>query len=741
MFAQLGRFQSATLLTETECFVGDSIPNTPISRLGIFAWASSGFGVGLGRSVVAMMTAIGCCGSAGALFAQAEHQSSAFVIPIPAAHQIQVADYQVASRPVHVVESSAVRTVSLPGNATLTGEIDLPVATSILVQPSKVSPVSANSVADDWNLEATDWRNRQLQSKLATAAEGLEQSRLPQLEEAKDALKSALVQVESYVGVGTENGQRWLKFLRVDEIRAELENQRLQPAKFAELEMNMRQNYLGLENAPMIQLRSALHDMKLAAKYGQTPPDRTIQSLQSALQQVAESLNGSESNGAGSQRSEAVGRVLNLLVETNQVPNSVAEVRSVFSTSNFQVTVRENGINRLISRAVAEPSPVNECILGTRVIGRACLTGNISADLFPVQSGLGVRVNLSGQLTSRNRGYNRGVVLGTSSTSPVFLSKPVVVNQQGVTSSPSSISTRLQTSINSIQHRLKIVRRIAKRKAAEQKSQADAISEWRMQKKVKRQYEEQVEEQLAQARGKLAEVKEQTQNRPEFQRVGFPKPQVSFASSDTTVDLNAVQAASYQLAADTSSPIPKPLDALAVIDLHQSAIINALETLLADRTIHQHDLDDLAKQILGKVPEELLNGEPQDPFTVTMLGYNPVQVEFDQDQVKISLRFSRIDGNDRKIPGAIVTVQYAVTMDDNRFVLSRQGDLEIELPRVRSRIQATSLRSAVKVKLEPVFKETIVSEPVDIRKLFPNAPPISLASVRFDDGWLQVVVR
>ncbi|MEM8736491.1 MAG: hypothetical protein AAGG44_19835, partial [Planctomycetota bacterium] len=617
-----------------------------------------------------------------------QYPSSGVIVTTPVSHPSVV--YSTPGQPVRFSSGATLRTELLPVTKTAIAYPPVPVPEPVTTVTTNTASLSgASSVTEDWDLAATDWQGQRLQATLARAAAGLDQERLPQIEQAKTELKAALVQVESYVGVGTTNGDRWLRFMRVNEIRAELEKERPQPAKFAELEMHMRQNYMGLENAPMTRLRAALHNMELASKYGQSPT-RTIESLERAIQTAAEALNTAGPAGANSERYQSIGRVLNLLVETKQVPGTVADLRSSFSSSNFQVTVHESGINRLISRAVAEPSPVNECILGTRVLGRACLTGSVSADLFPVQSGIGVRVNLTGEITSRNRGFNRGVVLGTSSRSPVFLSKPVIVNQYGINASPSSVSTRLQSSINSIQHRLRIVRRIAKRKAAEQKPQADAIAEARMQNKVQRQYDEQVEEQLTQARGKLSEIRQQAQNRPEFERLDFPKPVVSYASSDATVDLNAVQAASFQLAATQSSPIPKPMDALAVVDLHQSAVINAMETLLGDRTIHQHDLDDLARQILGKVPEELLNGEPQDPFTVTMLGFNPVQVEFDQDQVKISLRFSRIDGNDRKIPGAIVTVKYGVSLSGNRLYLTRQGDLEIELPRVRSRIQATS---------------------------------------------------
>ncbi|MFK7734515.1 MAG: hypothetical protein AB8B50_00705 [Pirellulaceae bacterium] len=615
---------------------------------------------------------------------------------------------------------------------------------SVLQNPRANSEVDSRNAkgaepTKTWNLEAKDWNDRQLQRVLISAYNELDAAALITPEDAISELEQSLAAVERYVRPETANGKHWMSFLQVDAIRAELEKANPAADRFAEFEMDMQQNYVGLENGPFLKLRDSLGEVKRAIKYGKAP-DRTIQIFERRIDGLVESLNEPlDETQAGAY--EDISRMLNLLADAGQAKSAQSQIRSRYSSPNVLVSVRECTLNRFLARAVAEPSPVNECILGTRILGNACLSGSVSADLTPMQGAVAMRLNLSGYLSSNNRGYNRGVVLNTTGDSPIHAMKPIVITQSSISSSPASVSTNLTTRINSIQHRLRIVRRIARRKAAEQKPQADQISEGRLRRKLQTQYDDQVEGQLAPLRTRLAELQRTRDARPEFQRLDLPRPAVVLASTHQSIDATVVQAATYQLAASGPCPIPKSLSAGAIIEIHQSILVNALETLLGDRVIEQHDLDDLAKQFLGSVPEELKTGDAVEPFLARMPAFNPVQVQFDDGQVKVTLRFSRLEGNDRKIAGAVVSATYQPELVGNRLRLTRIGDLEIELPLVRSSSRRTILRSAAKVKLEEVFKESFETQALDLRRAVPNAPDIRIESIKFDEGWAQIAIR
>ncbi len=79
-------------------------------------------------------------------------------------------------------------------------------------------------------------------------------------------------------------------------------------------------------------------------------------------------------------------------------------------------------------------------------------------------------------------------------------------------------ATELQTSINQIEHRLRIVRRIATRKAAEQQPEANAIGQGRLQSRLAKQFNDQIEQQLVQGWRKSQWTNALNQERVELKR-------------------------------------------------------------------------------------------------------------------------------------------------------------------------------------------------------------------------------
>lgn len=618
-----------------------------------------------------------------------------------------------------------------------------------LPTPDPVQPASATEPADEKEIyqpstdlepTATDPEARRLQSIVIRIWNALDVERIPDPELAKNDLEVAMVQLENYVGDWTENGGKWGEFLRLKEIREELEERAPNTKLLAEIEANMRQNYVGLENLPFTNLRESLRRYRLALTYGGSRAEPFAKFLEAQLQAFFELLEKPR-EGAGSERAEQIARLANFLFDSNQQPWMVAELVSEHHVPNVQIYAKESLVNQLVSRAVDEPSPVNEIILGTRIIGRARLNGSVSADVLPMQQGVALNLNLTGNLSSSNRGFNRGVVLQTSSSSPILASKNVVVTEYGASSRPATIATNLSSSVDGIEHRLRIVRRIAARKAAEQKPQADAIAEGRMQRRVSSQYDAQVEEQLAEINARLATAKSRAQGRPEFTRLEVPRPEYAVYSTNSTVHANVIQAAAYQLAADRPCPIPRPKTSQVVVELHQSFFINAFESLLSNRTIHHHDIDDLAQQFLGETPPAATEATEGEPFSVTFTSFNPVQVELDNNTVGLTLRFAALYGEESIENGAIVKVVYQPRIKQGILTLQRIDEIDVSVQGRLSSVQRASLNGALRAKLKELLPEVIESEQMDLGDQFPNAANFKLNWLKIDDGWVQLGVR
>ncbi len=587
-------------------------------------------------------------------------------------------------------------------------------------------------------ISATDATSRALQSIIVQAMNNLDVARIPKLDEARSRLSTSISRLEKFVNLSSSNGQAWNIFLKLDTLKKELAADKPDLLTLVDLQANMRQNYVGLEYLQFVEVREALSHVIAAMRYGSNPA-KSIEVLEVKLRQLFDSLNEPIS-GSGTDRNYAVALMANYLYEMKQTPAALSQIRSQFSTPNFRVTAREDLVNRLLARSVAEPNPVNECLLGTRIIGQACLLGSVSADLRPMLGGISVALNLNGNISTKSQGYNRGVVLGSTATSPVFVSKQIFVTPTGISSSPATVCTNLQTSINSIDHRLGIVRRIAKRKAAEQKPLADAIAQGRLQSRISTRYDSQVDQQLSEANVRLASFR--SQPLPELGRLGISRPTLDVHSTDSSLHGDVVQAAVHQLAADRACTIPKSSNADIFLEAHQSAVVNALDIVVGDRTIRNVELGRYAEQIAGKIPEDLKKEIEGEEWSVTLATFRPVDLEFDDGKVTVKLRTTRMSRGDQTLEDyAMVTAVYRPSYANGRITLTREGEVDLNFPRTTRVLRQITLRSFLKTKFNEFFKEEIVTQPIDLKKAFPNAPSMSITSLQLDDGWLQLGVR
>ncbi len=612
---------------------------------------------------------------------------------------------------------------------------------SSIVRATKDDPAKKDGSTDSGKTlvaDSSDPTSRQLQAIVIQAIDQLDASRLPQRQESLARVRAAIVNLEAYINLSSPNGQAWSQFLKLDELKRELSAERPQIDRLVELELNMRQNYLGLEYAPYQELRRGIGELVRALRYG-SQPERTIEVLDGKLRQLVEDLS-EPVTGMASDRALEVGLIANYLYEMNQAPAALARLRQQYSSPNVQVYVSESLVNRLLTRSVAEPSPVNECLLGTHIVGQACMLGTLHADLLPMSSGVSILLNLNANLTTQSQGYNRGVVIGSTSYSPVNASKQIFVNRSGISATPAIVATNLQTSINSIDHRLRIVRRIASRKAAEQKPLADAIAEGRMQNRVRSQYDQQVDQQLNTARVRLASL--QNEARPELERLGIPKPQLHYNSTSDAIYGNLHQAAGFQLAARVPSGLARPQTADIFAEIHQSAVVNALDIALGERTIRSADLDDYAMQLTGSVSEEIQNEVAGEPWSIALAAYRPVDLQLDDGQITIKLRIVRMTRGPQSLDdSAIVTAVYKPTYSNGVVILDRVGPVDVSFTRASRGLRVVTLRSFLKGKFDTFFKEQVVTKRLSEMSLPAEVPHFDVDTLLIDNGWAQVGLR
>lgn len=578
---------------------------------------------------------------------------------------------------------------------------------------------------------------------LEQAQAQLTEENLPRLEPARSELEASLTLLEQFIGVDPQNGELWSNFLRIPEIRQQLESKTPLYFDLLELEMNMRQNFLGLEYPQFVRLRNALRKFSFAARFYKQESG-FIKSMTQNLQNTLQLLDGSDSVD-DKLRQELVAIASNLY-QSGQAENQLQQLLAMFGSQNVYVTVNESFVSRLGARPVSRPQDVNECILGTRILGTAYMNGDISLSLIPMTNGVGLQLDLSACLSSRNRGYNRGVALTSSSSSPVLASKQLFISSDRLSSIPAVVSTQLNSTIHSIEHRSGLVRKIARKKAAQQKPLADAIAEGRMQSRIEQQFNAEVEQQASQAQSRLTELRQRPI--PEIDRLGFVVPPIGINSTSSLVLAGAVFAEPYQLSATGGCPLTRPADASIVGEIHESALCNGLAVIMAARTIRNTSLGDFVRQVNGRITEELQSEIEGEEWSITFNNNQPVRIEFDDEMIAITVRLIRMTRGKQILKESLsITTKYIPQLVGDRLTLTRQGEVAVTSEKVESGTIQSVMRSFVKSKFDKIFRESFVTEPLTLSKLQARLPPesnlrldIKRVTFRIDQGWLQVAV-
>ena len=584
---------------------------------------------------------------------------------------------------------------------------------------------------------------------LKEGAKELNATSLPSVDQARNKLTAAMQRLEQYlVPHISANGAKWAKFLHWDELKVVVANPEATAADYVAAEMRFRQNYLGLEYKQFTDVRDALAGMSHALRFGKNG-EQTMTLLRLRLEELAAHLQQHSIHEEELERSRDTGLLLSYLWDSRQAPKLRSIIRDNYAQANMQILVSESLANKAIGRPVYQTNPVSEVILGTNMTGCALIDGSLNCCFIPNSQMPQLRLVMQGKVTSDNVGYNRGVRIDSRGFADVTVERTLSVvasssNGMRVEAGPVCIDSDFCSTIDSISHRSKLVRNIAVKKAGKSKSQADEIAEGRLQKRITDQFRQQTDEQLADNGSSNALVV--------MDRLALERPSTHGFTTENELQLYMTHGRPYQLSAPTACPLPTHEGEL-IVRLHQSVVMNYGDSVLGGRILRSEELPELAKQLLGKVPEEMLNQEEERPWSITLANFHPVEMDIRNGQIEIIVRLVRMERGDQALDQSLtVTAVYAPNTIEGKTVLVRQGEVRIDLIGRQARgTRGVTLQAFLKGKFDKLFREKLLDKtPADgetpamlanLQKRFPNLPKLDLADLKMEQGWLQAVLR
>lgn len=598
----------------------------------------------------------------------------------------------------------------------------------------------------------TDGHRKRLLDVIAEASASFDSAKLPRLEPAKRDTAAAILRVRERFAAGTDpdNFRAWMAYLELEPLSTAIAGD-APPAELIRQSLTVRGRLVGtwpgLELSYLRDLREHLDGLIAAAQFGDADVaanlfDRQLQILSDQVEQL-EPIPTAD-------RLAGLSRILEVLQATGQSDPLVSTFSSTFSQPNVVARVGDEVIREAVGRPIEQVEPVRECILGTRLQGQGQLRGSITADLIPSQGAARLAIRLTGSFESRNTGYSGPVRLRTVGRGDVSAVRTVAFSDRGVQLEPHTANASLQTQITSIEHHLRLVRRIASKRAIRQKPNADRIALGRLRERIGRRFAEQT--------SAISRPPVLDEAIVWLQRLDIPEPAQQWSSSEKDISIAMAVSRASQLNAPIPPPTP-PADCGLCVQIHETAVDNALARFLGGRTVRQKQIHRLMELIDRPAPgslsaDESDSGKEADehepPFEIDFHRVRPVIFEARDGVVRIGIRGSRFEQGTRSLERSLeITATYRPRVDENGIVsLVRDAEVRVDFPRARPRaasLSETAVRGNIKRLFEDVFPPTLLDRPVRI----PDDSPLeSLRGREFfprqvltQDGWLTLAIR
>jgi hypothetical protein len=594
---------------------------------------------------------------------------------------------------------------------------------------------------------------------VAQARENFKPVSSEQVAAARAELQKRISELERFVGPSTTNGQRWLKYLKLSDLKQSLAAEA--PAKFEAVDatydrLNRDEN--GLELPKFRALADALRRYRytLAVSQWENPADiyaQQLDALAKALDQYRQEPTAANEVALANQ--------LVVVDNIGQAPALAAAVRKEFGRPNAFIDVSGE-----LLKAAAEPinrsERITDIILGTNIHGNAHTTGKVEIQPVPSDKAGVLQLTSKGHSVSQNVGRNGPAVIRSTAHTDFTATKRVELSDHAFTSSPARADATTNTDIHSISKSgggigSRMVSRIGWQRANQSEGQAEAIAADHAEDRIERQFNNEVHEKLADARKRY----EDEYRRPLARRGEVPD-HIQFGSTKDALTLELTQAGRGQLAA-TVDPPAQPAGHDVTMRLHESAVNNYSGITLSGATVSQAEAGQESKfdVKMPKWMEDAWKKRKTDrdataaaatdgfkPWSLRFRQGRPISVDFEDGKMKLTLHIARLEsGSSDPFTRWDVWGIFVPELQDGGVVLRREGELDALPTGFRGNL--SSLQAAQRNNLIKEFNSrsaqgegfpnTIEFGQFEPEGALKNAGPLQLTHVTSENGWLTLV--
>ncbi len=589
--------------------------------------------------------------------------------------------------------------------------------------------VAVEQALQDWLEELSQARPDQLAVVARAAKLRFQPITDEDVEQAKSELVRAIRALDRFLASGNANNRAvWQTFLRWKELQDQVSSAAPEAEVLRQNEERFSRNEPGLELANFRKVRDAIRRYReiVSASTGMQREKYAEQ-----LDKLADLLERFQQTNSADISGE-IGPILGWLESSQQAPYLVAAVRQHYWRPNVFAEVSSDFLAAGIDDEVNETVEVNDFYKGTDLHGTATTIGRLGLVLVPDSDRASFEIRLSGTAVSKNVGYHGPVTIYSSGVTQINARKPLVADELGLRLNPATARCQTDSNIEGVAAKSCLVQRIASRQAQSSQPGAEAWASRKAERQVAQRMDRQSSEMLAEPNHKFLEKF----RNPLIRRGEFPRTFKLNTTSDRLF-LTGMQANARQLGAPNAPPQADGTHDLT-LRIHESLVGNFSEALIGGETLTDERLEKLVLDLTGEIPDELKIGPDKDPWSITFAADRPIDTQFKDDMLTISVRGRRFTRQDQNLRYAVdITAIYKVEKSPEVTKLVRQGDVEVVFVNDKNLgVGQVTFKTFIRRKFAALFRPEIVGEGLRLKGRWEHIGRLNLADFKSQGGWV-----
>lgn len=555
------------------------------------------------------------------------------------------------------------------------------------------------------------------------------------LADAKTELLLAIDRLDTRLKAAGEGAEAWRVFLKWDAMHEQLASEAGPDLRVLDaIHARYVSGHEGLGLIWFDDVRLTLKGYLYTARSIENAPPR--EQFENLLDVLADRLEAYRESPAAD-NAIVIGQGLEWLNDAGQVDWLIRAVRHHWVQPNLAVHVSQKLIAAGMARQIDDTEPVRDCILGTDIHATAHTVGEVDVQLGNSPDHALIYAVMSGTTETEGIGYNGPVRIYHVGSAEVSSRKAIMADAEHVWSSPAEAKAVLTTTITAIKSRRDsaLIEKFAWKRAGKQKPKADCIATQHAEQRIGRRVDEEADELVR----KMNQAYQDKFRKPLSDRKLFPQ-QLDISSTESAIGVLALEAGPFDLGAAGDPPLVAGQHDLTV-RVHESMINNLTAQALGGMILQEERVRAMLGEIVGSLPERFQAEQASESWGITFARVKPITVTFDDDRFSVTVRGRKYIRDEKEYPGMNVSVTYKIERTGGQVRAVRQGQPEIFPPGFvpgRDTLSAKQqvLRTMIEGRLEKVFEEVLIPEPIVLKGDWADAGQLVLSEWKAVDGWL-----